>query len=439
MGDVVVGIQRAQGTPYPAWNKCEEVRNLVLDVKISKDDDELYERSTHLEATGANEKGRRLIASDISVFETLECKPSSNAGGYSAAKNKTTAEVSIGPLFGTWNLAFSLNKWSIRKKVILSVTLDCCYAGGSLRYKIGDYTGIQQQNNAVEAHEEDWIGRDLFTSVAKGSPKAMYWYWKDRNYNVIAAYQPRQTAREEHSKPRHTTLFLMIQARTQSYDYDSPQSPVQFGELKNHVFGLGRGLINTQDVFMVTEVCLETEESEETPTVELSIGTVDNVAVGDIYELMPFIGAEYTTKVDIVNSKAKRYSAFRDLRPEPREFGDISWDFDIQAKGARSTIPERRKGKEKVGLATISFKNNTGQKVYIAVFNLAPDWSITQLIPNKSEGLLPVNDGSKIPAHSLDIMVPEPIKGKDRPKTMTEVFKLIVSTNQIPQADCLGC
>jgi hypothetical protein len=39
MGDVVVGIQRAQGTPYPAWQKCEEVRSLILDVKISKDDD----------------------------------------------------------------------------------------------------------------------------------------------------------------------------------------------------------------------------------------------------------------------------------------------------------------------------------------------------------------------------------------------------------------
>ena len=39
MGDVIVGIQRAQGTPYPAWSKVEEVRNLILDVKVSKDDD----------------------------------------------------------------------------------------------------------------------------------------------------------------------------------------------------------------------------------------------------------------------------------------------------------------------------------------------------------------------------------------------------------------
>jgi hypothetical protein len=39
MGEVIVGVQRAQGTPYPNWPKCEEVRNLVLDVKISKDED----------------------------------------------------------------------------------------------------------------------------------------------------------------------------------------------------------------------------------------------------------------------------------------------------------------------------------------------------------------------------------------------------------------
>ncbi|KAF2131174.1 ras GEF [Dothidotthia symphoricarpi CBS 119687] len=58
MGDVIVGVQRAQGTPYPTWHKCEEVRNLILDVKISKDDDDLYDRSTHLEAPGANDKGR---------------------------------------------------------------------------------------------------------------------------------------------------------------------------------------------------------------------------------------------------------------------------------------------------------------------------------------------------------------------------------------------
>ncbi|KNG50267.1 rap guanine nucleotide exchange factor 4 [Stemphylium lycopersici] len=58
MGEVIVGVQRAQGTPYPSWQKCEEIRNLILDVKINKDDEDLWERSAHLEAQGANEKGR---------------------------------------------------------------------------------------------------------------------------------------------------------------------------------------------------------------------------------------------------------------------------------------------------------------------------------------------------------------------------------------------
>lgn len=39
MGQVVVTLQRAQGTPYANWHKNEEIRNLVLDVKICKDED----------------------------------------------------------------------------------------------------------------------------------------------------------------------------------------------------------------------------------------------------------------------------------------------------------------------------------------------------------------------------------------------------------------
>ncbi|KAF2866100.1 ras guanine nucleotide exchange factor domain-containing protein [Massariosphaeria phaeospora] len=58
MGEVIVGVQRAQGTPYQNWNKVEEVRNLILDVKIIKDDDELYDRSVQLEAAGAGERRR---------------------------------------------------------------------------------------------------------------------------------------------------------------------------------------------------------------------------------------------------------------------------------------------------------------------------------------------------------------------------------------------
>ncbi|PSN63703.1 ras GEF [Corynespora cassiicola Philippines] len=58
MGDVIVGVQRAQGTPYPNWKPNEEIKSLVLDLKISKDDDDLYDRSVALEAAGAGERRR---------------------------------------------------------------------------------------------------------------------------------------------------------------------------------------------------------------------------------------------------------------------------------------------------------------------------------------------------------------------------------------------
>ncbi|KAF2273354.1 ras GEF [Westerdykella ornata] len=61
MGEVIIGVQRAQGTPYPPMGKNDEVKSLILDVKILKDDDELYDRSVQLEAAGAGERNRRII------------------------------------------------------------------------------------------------------------------------------------------------------------------------------------------------------------------------------------------------------------------------------------------------------------------------------------------------------------------------------------------
>ena len=39
MGEVIVGVQKAQGTPYPPLPRNDEVRHLILDVLIVKDDD----------------------------------------------------------------------------------------------------------------------------------------------------------------------------------------------------------------------------------------------------------------------------------------------------------------------------------------------------------------------------------------------------------------
>ncbi|EKG21694.1 Ras-like guanine nucleotide exchange factor [Macrophomina phaseolina MS6] len=62
MGEVIVGLQRAQGFPYPNIPRNDDVRSLVLDVRICKDDDELYDRSTSLEAVGAAGEPRRRFA-----------------------------------------------------------------------------------------------------------------------------------------------------------------------------------------------------------------------------------------------------------------------------------------------------------------------------------------------------------------------------------------
>jgi hypothetical protein len=39
LGEVIVGVQRAQGTPYPPLQRNDEVRNLLLDVHMVKDDE----------------------------------------------------------------------------------------------------------------------------------------------------------------------------------------------------------------------------------------------------------------------------------------------------------------------------------------------------------------------------------------------------------------
>ena len=46
MGEVIVEIQKSQGTPYPTISRNEELQRLVLEGKISKDDDVSSSRFT---------------------------------------------------------------------------------------------------------------------------------------------------------------------------------------------------------------------------------------------------------------------------------------------------------------------------------------------------------------------------------------------------------
>lgn len=90
MGDVIVGVQRAQQTPYTGLVANEEVRALVLDGMVVTDEDELYQWSQSREPSGS------FSASD---------------GGGSASAGGTT---------GGRSLKRSFDRWLMRSSVALS-------------------------------------------------------------------------------------------------------------------------------------------------------------------------------------------------------------------------------------------------------------------------------------------------------------------------------
>ncbi|OJK00966.1 hypothetical protein ASPACDRAFT_77815 [Aspergillus aculeatus ATCC 16872] len=59
MGEVVLGIQRSQKTPYPHLARFDEVTRLILDIKLSGDDEDLYTRSMQVEPSAGGDTGRK--------------------------------------------------------------------------------------------------------------------------------------------------------------------------------------------------------------------------------------------------------------------------------------------------------------------------------------------------------------------------------------------
>ncbi|KAL4963840.1 putative Ras guanyl-nucleotide exchange factor RasGEF [Aspergillus stella-maris] len=59
MGEVVLGIQRSQKTPYPHLHRYDDVARLILDTKLSGDDEELYTRSMQVEPSAGGDLGRK--------------------------------------------------------------------------------------------------------------------------------------------------------------------------------------------------------------------------------------------------------------------------------------------------------------------------------------------------------------------------------------------
>ncbi|KAK5711672.1 hypothetical protein LTS12_027935 [Elasticomyces elasticus] len=59
MGEVVLGIQRSQKTPYSHMHRYADIQRLILDIKLGSDEEELYARSMHVEPSGSGDTSRK--------------------------------------------------------------------------------------------------------------------------------------------------------------------------------------------------------------------------------------------------------------------------------------------------------------------------------------------------------------------------------------------
>ncbi|PLN84515.1 ras guanine nucleotide exchange factor domain-containing protein [Aspergillus taichungensis] len=59
MGEVVLGIQRSQKTPYAHMARYQEVARLIFDIKLSGVEEDLYARSMQLEPSAGGDAGRK--------------------------------------------------------------------------------------------------------------------------------------------------------------------------------------------------------------------------------------------------------------------------------------------------------------------------------------------------------------------------------------------
>ncbi|EAW08265.1 putative Ras guanyl-nucleotide exchange factor RasGEF [Aspergillus clavatus NRRL 1] len=59
MGEVILGIQRSQKIPYAHMHQYEDVQRLILDIKLSGDEEDLYARSIQVEPGTGADTGRK--------------------------------------------------------------------------------------------------------------------------------------------------------------------------------------------------------------------------------------------------------------------------------------------------------------------------------------------------------------------------------------------
>lgn len=116
-----------------------------------------------------------------------------------------------------------------------------------------------------------------------------------------------------------------------------------------------------------------------------------------------------------------RYLKFDTLRPEEGDEYEGNWEFQVTKKPT---------GKDKNAIARyrISFHNNSPRtRVFISIFNLAPDWSIEQIVPNHGSPGEPVEPNTSIDPFSVLVNVPDLLK-ETKPKSMVDKLKILITT-----------
>lgn len=116
-----------------------------------------------------------------------------------------------------------------------------------------------------------------------------------------------------------------------------------------------------------------------------------------------------------------RYLKFDALRPEEDAEYEGDWEFQVTEKPA---------GKDKKAIARyrISFYNKSPRtRVFISIFNLAPDWSIKQIIPNEGSPGEPVEPNTSIEPFGVLVEVPALLK-RTKPNSMEDKLKILITT-----------
>ncbi|KAF9632860.1 hypothetical protein BFW01_g3723 [Lasiodiplodia theobromae] len=198
-------------------------------------------------------------------------------------------------------LGILLDKLAENNRTVLTV-LDCCHSGGALR--TGDEMNTRYRETVVIPEVTKWLEPKSLKEQMKSATSTMdqHWFYKDRSFNLIAACQPDERAKEmpdadynfrgiltyslreslaalgsDVLTTNYRTLMEILQVRCR-VESGGFQSPLGFGPVDRIIFGFDDGLARATD-FSTTAIVERVDGSE----ISLNRGRADGVRWADQY------------------------------------------------------------------------------------------------------------------------------------------------------------